>query len=246
MSGMADEPTDALPVSQLLEIDAICARFEAAWKAGEQPKVEDYLGTTRGPQRAELQRELEKIDAEYRLKAKAKAPPSSPTPAKPQAGAAVQPAKPQAFDPYYQWLGIPPKYQPPDHYRLLGLEQFENNSEVIRDAVARQMAHVRTYQLGPQLALSQKILNELGAAKACLSDPKKKAAYDAQLRQNLAQPAKTPIPEAIKRIGNARLEQFVQHLCRAGCSQPPKSPPITKVSRPRNSPRMPKPSPVRW
>ena len=43
MSGMADEPTDALPILQLLEIDAICARFEAAWKAGQQPKVEDYL-----------------------------------------------------------------------------------------------------------------------------------------------------------------------------------------------------------
>ena len=46
--------------------------------------------------------------------------------------------------------------------------------------------------------------------------PQKKAAYDAQLRQNLAQPAKTPIPEAIKRIGNARLEQFVQHLMQSG------------------------------
>jgi hypothetical protein len=101
MSGMVDEPSDALPVSQLLKIDAICARFEAAWKAGEQPKVEDYLGTTPEPQRAELQHELEKVDAEYRLKAKAKAPPGSPTPAKPHAGGTGQAAKPQAFDPYY-------------------------------------------------------------------------------------------------------------------------------------------------
>ncbi len=23
------------------------------------------------------------------------------------------------FDPYYQWLAIPPKDQPPNHYRLL-------------------------------------------------------------------------------------------------------------------------------
>jgi hypothetical protein len=30
------------------------------------------------------------------------------------------------------------------------------------------MAHVRTYQLGQSIAISQKILNELGAAKACL------------------------------------------------------------------------------
>ena len=28
-----------------------------------------------------------------------------------------------AFDPYHKWLGIPPKQQPPDHYRLLGVER---------------------------------------------------------------------------------------------------------------------------
>lgn len=29
------------------------------------------------------------------------------------------------FDPYEQWLGIPPSEQPPDHYRFLGLSLFE-------------------------------------------------------------------------------------------------------------------------
>jgi hypothetical protein len=47
------------------------------------------------------------------------------------------------FDPYHRWLGIPPKHQPPNHYRLLGLEPFENDMEVIRDAAERQIAHVR-------------------------------------------------------------------------------------------------------
>jgi len=47
------------------------------------------------------------------------------------------------FDPYYQWLGIPPKHQPADHYRLLGVEQFEANTDVIGDAAERQIAHVR-------------------------------------------------------------------------------------------------------
>ena len=80
-------------------------RFEAAWKAGSSPKSKTTWALHPGHSGLELQRELEKIDAEYRLKAKAKAPPGSPTPAKPQAGGAGQPAKPQAFDPYYQWLG---------------------------------------------------------------------------------------------------------------------------------------------
>jgi hypothetical protein len=47
------------------------------------------------------------------------------------------------FDPYYTWLGIPPKDQPPTHYRLLGVECFEANSDVIENAADRQMAHVR-------------------------------------------------------------------------------------------------------
>ena len=97
-----------------------------------------------------------------------------------------------AFDPYHRWLGIPPEEQPPHHYRLLGINAFEADPEVIRDAATQRMAHVRTYQLGQYQAISQKILNELAAAKACLLDPQKKAAYDAQLRQKLAQPVKVP------------------------------------------------------
>ena len=38
------------------------------------------------------------------------------------------------FDPYYTWLGIPPKDQPPNHYRLLAIERFESNADVIANA----------------------------------------------------------------------------------------------------------------
>jgi hypothetical protein len=94
------------------------------------------------------------------------------------------------FDPYHRWLGIPPKHQPADHYRLLGLERFEDDPEVIVDAAERQMAHVRRYALGPSQMLSQTILNELAAAQACLMDPVQKARYDEDLRQR--QTAATP------------------------------------------------------
>ena len=198
MNGMADEPTDAMPVSQLQEIDAICARFEAAWKSGTQPKVEDYLGTTPEPQRAQLQRELEKVDAEYRLKAEAKAQPGSPNPARPQAGVAGQPPKPQAFDPYYQWLGIAPKDQPPNHYRLLGVDRFEENLDVIDNAAERQTMQLRTIQTPQHVHLAQKLLNEVAAAKICLLTPAKKTAYDAKLKQQLqsaqAVPPSAPPP----------------------------------------------------
>jgi hypothetical protein len=67
---------------------------------------------------------------------------------------------PQEFDPYHRWLGIPPDEQPADHYRLLGLVRFENDIEVIRDAVERQIGHVRRYGLGKHSELSQRILNQ--------------------------------------------------------------------------------------
>ncbi|MDY0170460.1 MAG: formylglycine-generating enzyme family protein [Thermoguttaceae bacterium] len=105
---------------------------------------------------------------------------------------------PESFDPYHRWLGIPPKHQPPDYYRLLGIEQFESDREVIRDGADRQMAHVRTYQLGECSALSQKILNELAGARACLLNSERKAAYDERLREQLAGQAVVAPPEPLQ------------------------------------------------
>ena len=108
---------------------------------------------------------------------------------------------PEEFDPYYRWLGIAPAQQPANHYRLLGLELFEADSEVIREAAERQMGHIRRYQLGARSDLSQRILNELGAAKGCLLDPAEKASYDRRLRKQLGasdrntSPTETEPPE---------------------------------------------------
>ncbi|HUY32240.1 MAG TPA: NPCBM/NEW2 domain-containing protein [Pirellulales bacterium] len=98
---------------------------------------------------------------------------------------------PEAFDPYRKWLGIPPKdrppnNRPPNHYRLLSLELFEDDADVISNAADRQMAHVRTFQTGPHSDLSQKLLNELSAARVCLLNRERKAEYDAALRREFA------------------------------------------------------------
>ena len=34
---------DALPLSLEQKVDQVCTRFEAAWKAGTQPRIEDYF-----------------------------------------------------------------------------------------------------------------------------------------------------------------------------------------------------------
>ncbi|HXT60941.1 MAG TPA: hypothetical protein VN699_20040 [Pirellulales bacterium] len=115
----------------------------------------------------------------------------------------------EAFDPYHKWLGISPKDQPPNHYRLLGIELFESDPDVVEGAADQRMSHVRTFQTGQNSALSQRILNELSAAKLCLLDASRRAEYDRQLKAKLqeaatanepqlppAAPAPRPLPQA--------------------------------------------------
>ncbi|MDO4582634.1 MAG: hypothetical protein Q4D62_00890 [Planctomycetia bacterium] len=98
-----------------------------------------------------------------------------------------------SFDPYRIWLGISPAEQPPNHYRLLGIPLFETDPQVISNAADRQMAHVRTFQSGQYSEQSQKILNELSAARVILLDAAKRTAYDQQLRTTLMTAA-MPMP----------------------------------------------------
>ncbi len=101
----------------------------------------------------------------------------------------------QAFDPYHKWLGIPIEQQPADHYRLLGIQIFESDPEVIQAAADQRMTHLRNYQTGQHSALSQRLLNEVAAARVCLLNPAKKAAYDEQLRERAREAAEAAQPE---------------------------------------------------
>lgn len=97
----------------------------------------------------------------------------------------------EQFDPYRKWLGIPPEEQPPHHYRLLGLVPFESDPEVIATAADGRMALLKQFQNGPYSAQSQELLNQVAAARLCLLNPEKRAAYDAQLRKKLSNGAIT-------------------------------------------------------
>ena len=94
--------------------------------------------------------------------------------------------EPSAFNPYWKWLGIRSNRRAPNHYWLLGLELFESDPEVICHAADARIAHVRNFCTCPQQALAEKIVQELKTAKATLLDPAQKAAYDQQLRAELA------------------------------------------------------------
>lgn len=99
----------------------------------------------------------------------------------------------QMFDPYHKWLGIPPSEQPPNYYRLLGVEIFEPDAEVISSAADRQMAYVKSFQNGPHAALTQRLLGELTVARLCLLKLDAKTCYDAELRARLM-PVPPPTP----------------------------------------------------
>jgi serine/threonine-protein kinase len=55
-----------LPLHALERIDRACDRFEAAWKEGQRPRIEDYLGEIGEPHRAALLRELLAAELEAR------------------------------------------------------------------------------------------------------------------------------------------------------------------------------------
>ncbi len=97
------------------------------------------------------------------------------------------------FDPYYQWLGIRDTQRPPNHYRLLGLDLFEDDLQVIATAADRQMTHLRTFQNGPRSGESQRLLNEVSEARVCLLDRTKKAAYDATLKAQIEPPSESGV-----------------------------------------------------
>ena len=138
----------------------------------------------------------------------------------------------EKFDPYHEWLGIPASEQPPHHYRLLGIPPFETSTTVIENAANQRMTHLRTFQTGKHAAESQRLLNELAAARVCLLKPEKKNAYDHWLREKLA--AYGGAPEAHRPILSLQtLPQFSTRRSR----RPRKSPRRAGRRKPQPSSR---------
>src|SRR5215467_1992604 len=58
----------SLSLSVARRIDAVCVRFEAAWRAGQAPRIEDFLGDTQQAERETLLWELLRIEIDHRLR----------------------------------------------------------------------------------------------------------------------------------------------------------------------------------
>ena len=98
----------------------------------------------------------------------------------------------ESFDPYRKWLGIPPEEQPPHHYRLLGLELFEADADVIVNAADARMSFLRTLSADKHADMAERIVAQIKEAQSCLLDPAKKAFYDGQLKRRIAALNKEP------------------------------------------------------
>ncbi len=103
---------------------------------------------------------------------------------------------PEDFDPYRKWLGIPAKDQPPHHYRLLNIEPFEKDADVISNAADARTAQLKQYQSGEHAEAAKKIGKEIVEARVCLLNGKKRAAYDKQLRSQLKSDRRKSLPMA--------------------------------------------------
>src|SRR6516165_765792 len=57
---------DQLPVSPARRVDAACDRFEAAWRGGQDPRIEDFLEAAAEPERPALLRALITLEVELR------------------------------------------------------------------------------------------------------------------------------------------------------------------------------------
>jgi Type II secretion system (T2SS), protein E, N-terminal domain len=85
------------------------------------------------------------------------------------------------MDFYKEWLGIPDGPRPPDHYELLRLKQFDDDTAKVRANYKKLNAHVRKYATGQYSVQSQELLNEIAKAMLCLTDPERKRDYDESL-----------------------------------------------------------------
>ena len=86
------------------------------------------------------------------------------------------------LNPYSAWLGIPAENQPADYYQLLGIAQFEDDREVISQALSERIAKISPHKGGQHGRIAQKLASELSKATSCLMNPYRKHLYDQFLR----------------------------------------------------------------
>ena len=92
----------------------------------------------------------------------------------------------EKFDPYLELLGIAPTSQPMTLYRLLGIEAFESDADVIAKAADRRQRQLKKAESGPHRQHALKLQKTVESARQYLTNDASKNEYDAKLKARLA------------------------------------------------------------
>jgi hypothetical protein len=103
---------------------------------------------------------------------------------------------PEMFDPYWEWLEIPAEDQPPTFYRLLGLDDFEDDLAAIDAAAKQTTAYLHPMAAGPNRESVQQLLSEVAKARRTLLGSDAKRAYDEDLQAVESTP-EPPLPPPV-------------------------------------------------
>ncbi|MCD0459371.1 hypothetical protein [Roseiconus lacunae] len=83
---------------------------------------------------------------------------------------------------YQEWLEIPADRLPPNHYAILGVEDYESDTDVIERAAKSRGAYLHQLASGPERKTVQQLLSQVAVAKRTLLSDELRLAYDRELR----------------------------------------------------------------
>ncbi|MEX2213488.1 MAG: WD40 repeat domain-containing protein [Phycisphaeraceae bacterium] len=160
-----------------------------------------------------------------------------------------------AQDRYTQWLKLPVGERPPDHYTLLGLLHFCEDSERIEQASHERLERLDRYALSPDAASRadcQRMMNEVAQARVVLKDAGRRFAYDVELAAKLgvAPPQAVVMPAEdefhIEPENESASEPMMEQVVAPVVKAPQRPAPAAPPAPPRSSPpSRPSPVPVR-
>ncbi|QDT09727.1 hypothetical protein [Planctomycetes bacterium K23_9] len=87
-------------------------------------------------------------------------------------------ASPDSPEPYQLWLDIPAEYCPPNHYVLLGVDDFSDDASAIDAAAKSRAAYLHQIAAGPNRKIVQRLLGEVAVARRTLLNKSAKTEYD--------------------------------------------------------------------
>lgn len=90
---------------------------------------------------------------------------------------------------YQEWLQIPEERLPPNHYALLGLDDYIDDVDAIEQAAKDRNAYLHQLAAGPQRKIVQEMLGKIAIARRTLINAEAKAAYDQSLANPVAEVA---------------------------------------------------------